>query len=109
MWEVSNTGNKQFFTQLDENEFVFIQFYSTSKKTNQLLKILNSGLEADLDLEDYLDEEGFQFTMNTINIDDYSQLEIEAIIRGFYSSSSEVYERPDANQIIAECIFNTEL
>lgn len=109
MWTVTDPSNNQFSYQLNNTTYYFIEFSNKDLNSSYLYDILRDNFKKDSDaLETVLDERGFRYNSALIDLNDYSHEEIDGYISGYYSNRNEVYDWPEANQIIAECIFETD-
>lgn len=111
MWIITDPSNNQFCYELEDNLFYLIEFSNKDLNSSYLYDILRDNLKSEKDidkLERVLLDLQHRYSSALIDLNDYSHEEIDGYISGYYSNRNEVYDWPEANQIIAECIFETD-
>ena len=101
----TDLDNFQFGKELSDNKFRFVEI---DKST--LFDLFDSERLHDIDSTELI-EYGDWFD-EVIDIEDYTDLDIDKIITGYYDSveaMKEIYGEPHYKFILAECIFEYEI
>lgn len=100
----TDPDNFQFGKELSDNKFRFVEIDRST-----LLYFFGSERLHDIDSTELI-EYGDWFD-EVIDLDNYTELDINIIIKGYYDSvevMKEIYGEPNYKFIIAECIFEQE-
>lgn len=97
-WENTDPDEGQFCRKISDTEFEYIQLNDMTDKphSKRLLEVLNDKTR----ISDWYQDE--------IDVKDYDEEEIESYV-SLYGEILEGSEGADRNQLIAECIFETNI